>query len=188
MGGLFTSLKKLFSKTKEMRVLMIGLDNAGKTSIVNAMQTEKLAPGAIKPTIGFNLQEVSIGNFKLKVWDISGQEKCRELWRHYYEGARGIIFVVDCADKGRAVEARDEFQKLLLDPDLTHARILVFANKQDLSDAMKAKDIKDKFGIGFDVASRVKVQEASAKTQYGLLDGFTWLVSEIEKAEAASTA
>ncbi len=187
MGGLFSALSKLFTKIKEMRVLMIGLDNAGKTTIAKAMQSGGFVPSS-KPTIGFDLQEFSIGNFHLKIWDISGQEKFRSLWKHYYEGAKGVIFVIDAADRPRAAEAREEFQKVLLDPDLSQTKILIFANKQDLPNAMKAKEIRDALGIGFEVASRVRIQEASAKTHEGLVEGFNWLVQETDSKKTGAAA
>ena len=177
MGALFSAFLKLFQRIQEMRVLMIGLDNAGKTTIANAMKTKTYSPSA-KPTIGFDLQEFSIGNFHLKIWDISGQEKFRSLWKHYYEGAKAVIFVVDAADSPRIAEAREELQKVLLDPDLSKIKVLVFANKQDLPNAMKSKEIRESLGVSFETGSRVKIQEASAKTTEGLLEGFEWVVKD----------
>ncbi len=180
MGGLFSSFVSLFKTKKELRLLMVGLDQAGKSTIVATMQIGKPVTSAIKPTIGFDLEEISFQSMKLKVWDISGQEKFRELWKHYYEGSNGIIFVVDSTDRARLGEVRDEFQRVLMEQDLNYVRILVFVNKQDLPDAMKGKEVRTALGIGMEYEAKVHVQECSAKTNAGLVEGFTWLVNEID--------
>ena len=180
MGGLFTSFISLFKTKKELRFLMVGLDRAGKSTIVATMQIGKPVPAPVKPTIGFNLEEITFQSLKLKVWDISGQERYRALWKHYYEGSNGIVFVIDCTDKERIGEVRDEFHRVLIEQDLSYVRILVFANKQDLPDAMNGKEIKAALGLGPEYESKVKIQESSAKNNTGLIEGFTWLVNEIE--------
>lgn len=69
---------------------------------------------------------------RLTVQDVGGQDKIRPLWRHYYTGTQGLIFVVDCADKERIDEARKELHKIISDREMKDAIILIFANKQDL--------------------------------------------------------
>ena len=180
MGSFFAKIASLFAGKKELKILMVGLDHAGKSTIISAMQMGKPVAYQPKPTIGFNLEELILKNFKLKMWDISGQVRYRELWKHYYEGANAIIFVVDSTDKERIPEVKEELQRVLSEQDLKVMRVLVFANKQDVKGAMKTKEIKDGLGIGMEVEGKVKVQEASAVNYEGLLDGFTWLINEIE--------
>ncbi len=180
MGGLVSSFISLFKTKRELRILMVGLDQAGKSTIVATMQIGKPISAPMKPTIGFNLEEITFQSLKLKIWDISGQEKCRELWKHYYEGSNGIVFVVDSADKERIGEVRDEFQRVLLEQDLRYVRILVFANKQDIGGSIKAKELKMALGLGPEHEGKIKIQECSAKDNTGLVEGFTWLVNEIE--------
>ena len=84
------------------------------------------------PTVGFNVETVSYKNVKFNVWDVGGQDKIRPLWRHYYTGTQGLIFVVDCADRERIDEARRELHKIINDREMKDAIILVFANKQDV--------------------------------------------------------
>ena len=180
MGGIFSSFISLFKTKRELRILMVGLDSAGKSTIVATMQIGKAPVSAMKPTIGFNLEEITFQSLKLKVWDISGQEKFRELWKHYYEGSNGIIFVVDSIDQVRIGEVRDEFQRVLMEQDLRYVRLLVFANKQDLPNPISAKELKASLGLGPEHEGKIKVQECSAKSNTGLIEGFTWLVDEIE--------
>ncbi|CAI0626094.1 unnamed protein product [Linum tenue] len=130
MGLSFAKLfSSLFSK-KEMRILMVGLDAAGKTTILY-----KLKLGEIVTTI------------PTIVWDVGGQDKIRPLWRHYFQNTQGLIFVVDSNDRDRVVEARDELHRMLNEDELRDAVLLVFANKQDLPNAMNAAEITDKLGL-----------------------------------------
>lgn len=73
----------------------------------------------------------------LCVQDVGGQDKIRPLWRHYYTGTQGLIFVVDCADRDRVEEARQELHRIVNDREMKDAIILIFANKQDLPDGKK---------------------------------------------------
>uniref|UniRef100_A0A1B0CNM6 Putative gtp-binding adp-ribosylation factor arf1 n=1 Tax=Lutzomyia longipalpis TaxID=7200 RepID=A0A1B0CNM6_LUTLO len=99
------------------------------------------------PTVGFNVETVTYKNVKFNVWDVGGQDKIRPLWRHYYTGTQGLIFVVDCADRDRIDEARQELHRIINDREMRDAIILIFANKQDLPDAMKPHEIQEKLGL-----------------------------------------
>lgn len=152
MGLTFSKLfDKLWGK-KEMRILMVGLDAAGKTTIlyklklgeiVTTIPTIGVFPLALKErkvdkclhhnlAIGFNVETVEYKNIQFTVWDVGGQDKIRPLWRHYFQNTQGIIFVVDSNDRDRVVEAREELQRMLNEDELRDAMLLVFANKQDL--------------------------------------------------------
>ena len=84
------------------------------------------------PTVGFNVETVTYKNVKFNVWDVGGQDKIRPLWRHYFSGTQGLIFVVDSCDKARMSEARAELHRIILDREMKDALLLVFANKQDM--------------------------------------------------------
>ncbi|XP_048608681.1 ADP-ribosylation factor 1-like isoform X1 [Brassica napus] len=140
-GKLFS---KLFAK-KEMRILMVGLDAAGKTTILYKLKLGEIVTTI--PTIGFNVETVEYKNISFTVWDVGGQDKIRPLWRHYFQNTQGLIFVVDSNDRDRVVEARDELHRMLNEDELRDAVLLVFANKQDLPNAMNAAEITDKLGL-----------------------------------------
>ncbi|CAD6569832.1 MAG: hypothetical protein ASARMPREDX12_003088 [Alectoria sarmentosa] len=130
MGLTFSKLfDKLWGK-KEMRILMVGLDAAGKTTILYKLKLGEIVTTI--PTIGFNVETVEYKNIQFTVWDVGGQDKIRPLWRHYFQNTQGIIFVVDSNDRDRVVEAREELQRMLNEDELRDALLLVFANKQDL--------------------------------------------------------
>ena len=127
MGGFQSVFKKLFSK-KEMRILMVGLGAAGKTTILYKLKLGEIVTTI--PTIGFNVETVEYKNINFTVWDVGGQDKIRPLWRHYFQNTQGLIFVVDSNDRDRAAEARDELHRMLNEDELRDAVLLVFANKQ----------------------------------------------------------
>jgi GTPase SAR1 family protein len=83
-------------------------------------------------TVGFNVETVTYKNVKFNVWDVGGQDKIRPLWRHYYTGTQGLVFVVDSSDRERIDEARQELHRILSDREMKDCLLLVFANKQDL--------------------------------------------------------
>ncbi|KAG5513382.1 hypothetical protein PMAC_001445 [Pneumocystis sp. 'macacae'] len=139
-------LQGLFGK-KEMRILMVGLDAAGKTTILYKLKLGEIVTTI--PTIGFNVETVEYKNISFTVWDVGGQDKIRPLWRHYFQNTQGIIFVVDSNDRERVSEAREELMRMLSEDELRDAVLLVFANKQDLPNAMNAAEITDKLGLVF---------------------------------------
>ena len=85
------------------------------------------------PTVGFNVETVTYKNTKFNVWDVGGQDKIRPLWRHYFSGTQGLIFVVDSNDRDRMDEARTELTRIIQDREMKDALLLVFANKQDVN-------------------------------------------------------
>src|SRR3954469_20274036 len=111
MGGAFAKLfAGLFGK-KEMRILMVGLDAAGKTTILYKLKLGEVVTTI--PTIGFNVETVEYKNISFTVWDVGGQDKIRPLWRYYFQNTQGLIFVVDSNDRERIGEAREELQRML---------------------------------------------------------------------------
>ena len=137
-------LNRLFAK-KQMRILMVGLDAAGKTTILYKLKLGEVVTPI--PTIGFNVEEVTYKNISFHVWDVGGQDKIRQLWRHYYTNTQGIIFVVDSNDRDRIDDAREELHKMINDEELKDAVVLVYANKQDLPGAMTTPEVTDKLGL-----------------------------------------
>src|SRR5215217_5497955 len=111
MGGKFTKLFSHMFGKQQMRVLMVGLDAAGKTTILYKLKLGEVVTTI--PTIGFNVETVDYKNISFTVWDVGGQDKIRLLWRHYYQNTQGLIFVVDSNDRDRIDDAREELHKML---------------------------------------------------------------------------
>ncbi|KAI3887801.1 hypothetical protein MKW92_013910 [Papaver armeniacum] len=175
MGVTFTKLfSQLFAK-KNIRILMVGLDAAGKTTILYKLRLGEIV--STIPTIGFNVENVEYKNISFTVWDVGGQDKIRPLWKYYYQNTQGLIFVVDSNDRERIVEARDELHKLMNEDELRNAVLLIFANKQDLPNAMSAAEITDKLGLHSVRQRRWYIQSTCATSGEGLYEGLEWLSS-----------
>jgi len=170
MGGI---LSKLRWGKKEMRILMVGLDAAGKTTVLYKLKLGELVTTI--PTIGFNVETVQYKNIHFTVWDVGGQDKIRPLWRHYYQNTQGVIFVVDSNDRERVSEASEELQKMLREDELRDAAVLVLANKQDLPNAMSVAEVTDKLGLHSMRNRKWYIQATCATSGDGLYEGLDWL-------------
>lgn len=179
MGLTVSSLfNKLFGK-QNMRILMVGLDAAGKTTILYKLKLGEVVTTI--PTIGFNVETVEYKNISFTVWDVGGQDKIRPLWRHYFTNTQGLIFVVDSNDKERLQEAAAELNKMANEDELKDATILVFANKQDLPNALAVSEMTEKLGLHNLRGRKWYVQAACATQGTGLYEGLDWLSSELSK-------
>uniref|UniRef100_A0A8C6RMS4 ADP-ribosylation factor n=1 Tax=Nannospalax galili TaxID=1026970 RepID=A0A8C6RMS4_NANGA len=178
MGLTISSLfSRLFGK-KQMRILMVGLDAAGKTTILYKLKLGEIVTTI--PTIGFNVETVEYKNICFTVWDVGGQDKIRPLWRHYFQNTQGLIFVVDSNDRERIQEGADVLQKMLLEDELQDAVLLLFANK-DLPNAMAISEMADKLGLQ-SLRNRTWYVQATCATQgTGLYEGLDWLSNELSK-------
>jgi len=179
MGLTVSSLfNRLFGK-KQMRILMVGLDAAGKTTILYKLKLGEVVTTI--PTIGFNVETVEYKNISFTVWDVGGQDKIRPLWRHYFTNTQGLIFVVDSNDRERMAEAAEELSKMLSEDELRDAALLVFANKQDLPNAMNAAEITDKLHLQSLHGKKWYIQQTCAPQGQGLYEGLEWLSDELAK-------
>ncbi|KAK6754679.1 hypothetical protein RB195_013581 [Necator americanus] len=179
MGLAFSRLRLLFFGTKPCRILMVGLDNAGKTTILYKLKLGEVVTTI--PTIGFNVETVNYRNLSFTVWDVGGQERIRVLWKYYFNNTEAVIFVVDSADRDRMEEARCELQALSDDPELRDAKFLVFANKQDLPNAMTSAEVIKALELHNFRNRQWYVQPSNAVTGEGLVEGLEWLHSVVLK-------
>jgi ADP-ribosylation factor-like protein 8 len=136
--GILEWLQGLFF-TQEMELTILGLQNAGKTTLVNLISTGDFTDDRI-PTVGFNMRRVQKGGVTLKIWDLGGQARFRTMWERYCRGVSAVVFVVDAADAERFETARIELHDILARPALADIPILVLANKCDLPGAVKSVD------------------------------------------------
>jgi ADP-ribosylation factor protein 1 len=183
------TIAKLFSRLfgrQEMRILMVGLDAAGKTTILYKLKLGEVVTTI--PTIGFNVETVEYKNISFTVWDVGGQDKIRPLWRHYYQNTQGIIFVVDSNDRERIDDAggcentaKDELHRMLAEDELRDAILLVFANKQDLPNAMSVNEVTDRLGLNQLRNRKWYIQAACATTGDGLYEGLDWMSNSLTK-------
>jgi len=179
MGSTISALFQHFFGKKDMRVLMLGLDAAGKTTILYQLKLGEVVSSV--PTIGFNVETVEFKNIKFNVWDVGGQDKIRVLWKHYYTNTQGLIFVVDSSDKARIDLAAEELHRMLNEEELKDVVVLVFANKQDLDGCMLVSEVTQRLGLNNVKGRSWYVQGSSAINGNGLYNGLEWLSEHIDK-------
>jgi len=178
MGLIFAKVFEALLGKEEKRIVMVGLDAAGKTTILYKLKLGEIVTTI--PTIGFNVETVEYKNINFTVWDVGGQDKIRPLWRHYYNNSNGIIFVIDSADRSRlnsqnGKSAKEELQKLLEEADLRNAVLLVFANKQDIPGAANVDEISAELELGKVRDREWYIQGCCATDGTGLYEGLDWL-------------
>ncbi|KAE8574946.1 hypothetical protein XENTR_v10003640 [Xenopus tropicalis] len=145
MGNIFTRIMSIFGN-QEHKVIIVGLDNAGKTTILYQFLMNEVVHTA--PTIGSNVEEIISRNTHFLMWDIGGQETLRATWNSYYSNTEFVILVIDSTDRERLPETREELYKMLAHEELKDAAILIFANKQDVKDSMTASEISSSLALG----------------------------------------
>ena len=179
MGGLWTSLWN-WTWGQPTKLVMVGLDGAGKTTILYRLKLGESAPTI--PTIGFNVERVAVNGTDCTVWDVGGQSRLRSLWAHYLQGTDVLVFVVDAQDRERLGEARSELARLLAEPMLVESALLLLANKQDLPNAADADDIIHQVLTPETREGRPwRVQLCCASTGDGLDQGLRWVTETREK-------
>jgi small GTP-binding protein len=145
MGLLVSTLMDRFFGATPARILMLGLDNAGKTTVLYKLKLGEVVTTI--PTIGFNVESIEYKNISFTVWDVGGQTKIRPLWQHYFENTDAVIYVVDSADGQRLAEAREELEYVLGDDRVRSATLLVFSNKIDMPGSQTTAQVTDKLGL-----------------------------------------
>eukprot|EP00397_Hematodinium_sp_SG-2012_P041687 GEMP01045968.1.p1 GENE.GEMP01045968.1~~GEMP01045968.1.p1 ORF type:complete len:186 (+),score=43.79 GEMP01045968.1:44-601(+) len=175
--GLLKLLRKIKEREKEMRILILGLDNGGKTTMVKKFKGEPV--DTISPTLGFNIDTLEFKGYSLNLWDVGGQTTLRSYWRNYFEQTDGLIWVVDSSDRRRLEDCRRELQNLLHEERLAGASLLVFANKQDLAGALSAEEIRVFLELDKITTRHWVIKACSAFTGDGLVDGVEWIVDDI---------
>jgi len=138
------------SKRRKRRIVIIGLDNSGKSTILNLLLKRNVGAVTV-PTEGFNAESVNYkgddGKLELTLWDLGGQDKLRGMWKHYFIGVQGVIFVVDATDADRLELCGTELALCMQDESLADAPVLVLANKQDQRGAKGDVDVAAKMGL-----------------------------------------
>ena len=174
-----------FSK-KEARILVIGLDNSGKTTIINYLKAKKGSPTSyeVTPTVGFQVEEFASNNIKFTVYDMSGQGRYRSLWEQYYSDAQAIIYVLDSTDKLRMCVAKEELWSLLGNEAIKSKTIpvLFFANKIDIPGSLTPDQCMDELDLYKIREKPWHIISSNALNGAGIQDGIRWLCEQVGKS------
>ncbi|XP_072978807.1 uncharacterized protein [Typha angustifolia] len=188
MFSLFYGLwKHLFSKT-EFHVLILGIDKAGKTTLLEKLKSfhsnlEGLPPDRIVPTVGLNIGRIEASNAKLVFWDLGGQIGLRTIWEKYYEEAHAIVYVIDAASPSTFEDSKSALERVLRHEDLHGAPLLILANKQDLPGAVSAEELARYLDLK-KLNERLYMFEAvSAYDGMGITSSVDWLVDVMERTK-----
>jgi ADP-ribosylation factor-like protein 6 len=172
----------LFASKTKLSIVTCGLDNSGKSTIINGLKPTKMRTDNISATIGYSVEEFEKGKVNFKVFDMGGAAKFRDIWAHYYADVQGVIFVIDSADKIRLCLVRDELRVMLENPDLDGVPILFFANKADINGAKTPQDLVDELNLSELIIDRpYNIFASDAKRGAGVEEGIDWLTSKLVK-------
>ena len=173
MGIVVSSLMNRLFGSGQYKIVMVGLDNAGKSTILYRLHLGDVIE--THPTVGSNVEEVTHRNVRFQVWDLGGQDKLRKVWSTYFVGAHAIILVVDSTDRERIGLVRDELAALGRNDEATAAILLVLANKQDLEQAMGAAEISTQLQLHAHKTQSWHIQDCSAISGRGIYEGMDWV-------------
>ncbi|GAA6042917.1 hypothetical protein JCM8097_002772 [Rhodosporidiobolus ruineniae] len=174
LRAFFDWIRSLFWSTT-LDIAVIGLQNAGKTSLVNVLTHNDFTESMI-PTVGFNLRKIQKGSVTLKVWDLAGQPRFRSIWERYCRGVNAIVWVLDSADRETFPTARAELQSLLGKQELAGIPLLVLGNKNDIKGHATVDEMIHALGLRSVVNREVSVYSISAKSKHNLDVTLAWLV------------
>ncbi|XP_004577727.1 ADP-ribosylation factor-like protein 11 [Ochotona princeps] len=164
------------SPKAEPQVVMMGLDSAGKTTLLYKLKGHQQVQTL--PTVGFNVEPLEApGNLSLTLWDIGGQPQLRASWKDYLEGTDILVYVLDSTDKARLPEAVAALLEVLASPSMAGVPLLVLANKQEAPDALPLLEIRDRLGLERLQEHRWELRACSALTGEGLSEALKSLRS-----------
>jgi len=176
MGG---AIARLLGKNREMKILIQGLDAAGKTTVLYRLKGGKMVTTI--PTIGFNVETVEHKNISFTAWDVGGRDKMRPLMRHYYPNTQAIIYVIDSNDTERLSEVSEWLQSAMCEDELRNIPLLVYLNKQDLANAISVERATEALKLHQLRCRSWYVQPCVATTGDGLYEGLDFLANAINK-------
>ncbi|CAB3980905.1 ADP-ribosylation factor 13B isoform X2 [Paramuricea clavata] len=190
---MFNYISKCFSRitkreSREIKLLMLGVDNAGKSTIINDLKGEAKEPTI--PTIGFSSAEFKLLNFKVTAYDVGGGPRIRGIWKDYYAEIYGVVYVIDASDRERIADSRTVLREAFSDSRLAGKPFVVFANKQDIDGALSEEDIELQFELeqlAMKCGSRYKVFQCTAllnggrKVDSQLKKGLSWLLQTMNE-------
>ncbi|KAF9350958.1 ADP-ribosylation factor protein 3 [Mortierella sp. NVP85] len=188
MYTFLSGLYKYLTRREAYYIVIIGLDNAGKTTLLERIKSiflgvPGLPPERIAPTVGLNIGRIDIGGARINFQDLGGQTDLQSIWERYYRECHAIVFVVDSSDPERIEECRDALEKVIMDDTVEGVPVLMLANKQDMPMALKLEQIKEIFN---QIAERLGARDSrvlpiSALEGTGVKDAVDWLFLRVQR-------
>ncbi|KAJ2342371.1 ADP-ribosylation factor protein 3 [Coemansia erecta] len=191
MYTLVSGAYRYLTRHDEYTVLILGLDNSGKTTLLESLKHEYtgvlgMDPQKIQPTVGVNIARLRINKRVLRCMDLGGQADLRGIWQSYFRDAHALLFVVDASDSARMAEAQGALVGLARAAELANMPVLVLANKQDATDVRAVAQVKEMVNSVADELDprAVRVVGASGIDGSGTRDAIDWLFSRVVENSA----
>lgn len=189
MYTLLNGLYKYVIEKDEYCVLILGLDNAGKTTFLEAAKTKfkknykPMHHSKITTTVGLNIGQIDVSGIRMNFWDLGGQKELQCLWDKYYAESHGVIYIIDSSDREHIPASKETFDRVISSESLAGVPLLVLANKQDVAQCMGVREVKPVFNRNAHLIGRrdCMVMPVSALTGDGVEEGIRWLAECVKR-------
>eukprot|EP00826_Nyctotherus_ovalis_P043727 TRINITY_DN4644_c0_g1_i4.p1 TRINITY_DN4644_c0_g1~~TRINITY_DN4644_c0_g1_i4.p1 ORF type:complete len:196 (+),score=59.53 TRINITY_DN4644_c0_g1_i4:160-747(+) len=170
---------------KEANIVFVGLDNAGKTTLLQMLKDDKYSQHL--PTQQPHMEELTMGKIRFQTFDLGGHEIARKLWRDYCTVAQAIIFLVDAAAKSRFEDAKKELDSVMNLPELSNVPVAILGNKIDKKGAASEDELRESLGLPYELTwgkdpskktgtgRPIEIFMCSVAKRMGYVEAFQWI-------------